>query len=102
MSIPIVVECPHHTVTKLASNVFPKAGLTKMEGNKNYFRTWVAVNAPAPLPPINLDNPRQPITSIWLELPEFNSEFSPVHASDLYIFCTGGATTKSGYIEVAQ
>ena len=102
MSIPITVECKYQEVTLLAANVFPKVGLTKMEGNKTYYRTWVLKDEPAPLLPVNLENPRDPITSPWIELPEFNSEFLPVEASDLYIYCTGGVKGLSGYIEVAR
>ena len=94
-----IIEIPHNTVVKVGSSVL-KLGLTIMEGNKQYFRVPVFAGAPAPLLPILPDNPRYPITSPWLEIPEYNSEFVPKASSDLYIYCTGGTPGLSGYMEV--
>lgn len=101
MATPITKECKHHEVTLIATAVL-KAGLTIMEGNKKkYYRTWTDPADPAPLPPTNLDNPRIPSTSIWLEIPEYNSKFIPTSLSNLYIYCTGGNPEVHGLIEVA-
>jgi hypothetical protein len=100
MGIPVPKICPHHEVTLISASTL-KTGITKMEGSKKYYRTWVNPGADAPLPPENLDNPRVPVTSIWLEIPVYNSKFIPTTLSDLYIFCTEGDPKINGLLEVA-
>lgn len=100
MANPIPTECPHNTVTKISTATL-KTGLTIMEGGKKYYRTWVLTGEPAPDPPVNLNNPRVPASSPWLEIPVYNSKFIPTAASDLYVYATGGDPKVSGFIEVA-
>lgn len=94
-----IIEIHHNTLVKVATNTL-NTGLTIMEGNKTYFRVPVPTGDPAPDLPVNLNQPRIPSESPWLEIPSYNSKFIPKVLSDLYIYCTGGTPTINGWMEV--
>jgi len=94
-----IIEIPHNTVVKIAISTL-NTGITIMEGNKKYYRVPVPTGDAAPSPPVNLNQPRIPSESPWLQIPAYNSKFIPKILSDLYIYCTGGTPTINGWLEV--
>jgi len=95
----MIMEIPHNTMVKVATATIT-TGLTIMEGNKKYYRVPVPTGDTAPSLPENLDSPRIPSTSPWIEIPWFNSKFVPKESSDLYIYCTNGSPNINGLLEV--
>ncbi len=95
----MIIQIPHNTIVKIATATL-NTGITIMEGNKKYYRVPVATGGTVPSLPINLNQPRIPSTSPWLEIPWFNSKFVPKISSDLYIYCTNGSPNINGVLEV--
>lgn len=94
-----VIEIPHNTIVKIATSTL-NTGITIMEGSKKYYRVPVVAGEDAPDLPVNLNSPRIPSESPWLQIPSYNSKFVPKVLSDLYIYCTGGSAELSGFLEV--